>query len=258
MHKLPHAHLAAVTISGIAVFLAALWSTSVLAADPSRRSASGTGYFGCSDSSKSVSITVRKASGPSTPWPLQVPSSYLGYSLNWEGGDQAMVLIHASHPSLGPRPRGTAWRTCKGAADSQSPSTWAPDRFDIRITAESYVGSPLVGFRRPRDEYVQVESPVRGLTHLQHQCMLKLPWPPDSKTPMNNCSYEYWFVPTEQAPGRPLVFRCLGVPENPSASCAATFAFRGHKVTFQFKRDQLARWKEFDSATIELLGRFAG
>lgn len=223
-------------------------------------SAAGTGYWGCTDSVELANISIRPSHQHYQVWKLQIPQTYLGFSRNWTEKEQSMVYINATYPSLEPRPTGTFWQTCSQDAnrgvDRGNLGARAPDHLEVRITADGFVGSPLVGFREPASEYLEVESKFTDLKHLVSKCMLNRPWPPDPKVPTGDCPYEFWYVPEAQNKEQPIVIRCLGVEENPSASCSATFVFRGHKVEYTFKRTRLGEWRDFNAATLKLLHRF--
>jgi hypothetical protein len=242
------------SLTALAVFLAV---TLPAYSQPSPANASDTrpGYFGCTDAKGSAQISIR-SSGNQVPWKLEIPYAYLGYSPTWAGGEQRKVRIFTKYPSLEPLPRGTLWNSCAADTKPKNSSEWPVDRLDIDITASNVVGTPLIGFRKPRDEYVEIHSPVGGLKHLQHKCMSTLPWPPERNAKQNDCGYQYWFVPTVQNPSQPLVILCLGVLENPSASCTGNFAYKGHRIEYKYKRAQLQHWAEMNAATLTLLKQF--
>jgi hypothetical protein len=244
----------AVAVAGVAAGMAFhRWGASV-----TRPSNAQSDYFGCNDAADLVNLSLRPSYGHYQEWKLRIPKIYLGYSANWTDGEQEMIRINATYPSLEARPSGTFWTTCKKDTNTNrsSLSDWSTDRLDIRITAANVVGKPLIGFTKPVDEYVEVESTIPDLKHLQHKCMSSLPKHPDPKVRIRDCGYEYWYVPKIQDSEQPIVVRCLGAEQNPSASCAVYFSYRGHRVEYGFKRNRLADWRLFNAATSELLRRF--
>lgn len=244
--------LAALTVSAVAAYL--LMSNEK---KPNTASSdSRPGYYGCSDSNDFAKISLRPSGVDYQEWHLKIPKQYLGYSKNWNGGEQSILRINASLQSLEARPTGSTWKTCATDKNQKSTSAFPDDLLQIDITAATIKGNPLLGFSKPKEEYIEVSSEFTDLISLQHKCMADLPWPPNPKKPPKNCSYEYWYTPKQQSDEQPVVIKCLGVVENPSASCDVYFSKNGHKVDYRFKRSKLSEWSSINSAVLELLTKF--
>ena len=167
-----------------------------------------------------------------------------------------MLRVNALLPTLEARPTGSAWKTCSTDKNQKPLSTRPDDLLVIDITASTIKGQPLIGFSKPKSEYFEVNSEFPDLIALQHKCMADLPWPPNPNKPPKNCGYQDWYTPKLQSEEQPVVIRCLGVVENPSASCDVYFSKNGHKVNYRFKRSKLSEWSSINSAVIKLLNQF--
>lgn len=246
--------------SGLAVLIASVVAANFFLSNKksgeSASSDSRPGYYGCSDSNEIAHISLRPSGKEYQEWRLKIPKQYLGYSKNWNGGEQGMLRVNALFPSLEARPTGSAWNTCSADKNQKPLSTRPDDLLEIDITASTMKGHPLIGFSKPKSEYVEVNSEFPGLIALQHKCMADLPWPPNPKKPPKNCGYEDWYTPVSQSEEQPVVIRCLGVVENPSASCDVYFSKNGHKVNYRFKRSKLSEWSSINSAVLKLLNKF--
>lgn len=207
------------------------------------------GHAGCSDSETPVQIIVGDSGPPE--WRLTVPTNYLGNSETWGGGSQRRIQINASFPSLSARPTGTFWSTCSNDAllrpNAPDPSVWSPDRLDIGI------GVGVFRFLARPEEHVTTPSDVADLSQVQSKCMLEA----TSGVPNQSCRHVWGYFPVVPEEGGTVSISCRGSTDNPSASCEGTLPFRGEDISYSFARSELVNWRQYESATRDLLTRFS-
>lgn len=234
-------------LAAAVVALGVLWLRDSPGVSNAKADNASLGDYGCTDAQEPVLFSVASDSPGVRELRMEMPAHYLGYSNNWAGGEQQLVRINVQLPSLRARPSGTFWRSCETDADKgRRDSAWPVDYLRIKI------GAGVVGHFVTPEDYVEIPSGTEGLAYMQRKCAPKTE-PPTARA----CTREFVYVPVEAGAAVPEGIECIGAVQNPSSSCEGIVTFRGHKILFTFKHDQLPRWRELTAATLEVMTRYA-
>ena len=213
---------------------------------------------------------------------LRIPKAYLTDTKNWKGSEQKTITIETGLPELEPRPA-SFWITDKPGTPEHD---IAVEKFQngLFIYLEAYRRDEqkysLVrianhwkevyekNYERQKDErydlYFYKDINCSGLKKFSEEHLKDFMESRADAVIKDNqvCysrSHEYFITPDDYAEVW-VRYRCNQVkPSNKTedqGGCTAYTEYRNWAVRYIFKRNQLHRWKEFDTATRMLLDKF--
>ncbi len=199
---------------------------------------------------------------------MRIPKAYLTDPVNWSGGEQASLRIETGLPNLEPRAAIDTTTAYPGTPEFDARDKRTRQGINIVLNAH-VIGEGLV-----KNQYQAIQSNFgQGKTgkyerladkfgleqYQQLVCGDKWILPGgtiDTEGPRCRVRGAEIFIASPSAREAQVYYSCTHLEENPEGGCNAYVQFRNWQMNYIFRRSEISRWQEFDSAVRRLLSGF--
>ncbi len=202
---------------------------------------------------------------------FSIPKAYLRDKTHWKGGEQEGIEIQTGLPDLLPLSVVRKNLTRPNQSGYEESKAYADRGLYVYIDRHSYMNSYHEKTQEERNEIANGKRKSYAKSYHRQENQYDLEYYKDI-----NCSDVYdsqegvnyhrekkcqedtreYFLTPINYPGIWLSFDCTRLDVNLRGGCIVKTRYRRKGVTYIFRRNQLYRWQEFDTAVRKLLDQF--